>query len=244
MRRSKSSFVIFPFWAWPSQRALIFLTPSSNHSCFASFKTTGTPFCAKHMAIPPPMSPAPRMPIFFSGAAVAVMPGTLAAVRSAKKRCRSALDCTLKSSCTNSRNSTFRPSSKLMPEQAARKQAMMPSGAIMPGDCFLAAAKAASKAFIAGGPELSGGTERLDTGFGPCASAKAAASSTTFPEATASTMPLARACGAFTEPPVRIICVTVSNGARRGKRWVPWPPGRRPSVTSGKATTALGAATL
>mmetsp|Transcript_13518 Transcript_13518/g.27301 ORF Transcript_13518/g.27301 Transcript_13518/m.27301 type:complete len:248 (-) Transcript_13518:97-840(-) len=243
MRRSNSSFVILPFWAWPSQRPLIFLTPSSSHSCFASFRTTGTPFCAKHIAMPPPMSPAPRMPIFFRGAGAAVMPGILAAVLSAKKRCRKALDCTLKSRRTNSRISTFRPSSKLMPEQAARKQVMMPSGAIMPGVCFFAAARAASKALVAAAPVLAGGTGRLETGFAGWESAKAAASSTTLPAATASTMPWACAWGAFSELPVRIICVTVSSGARRGKRWVPWPPGRRPSVTSGNATAAAAAAT-
>mmetsp|Transcript_116660 Transcript_116660/g.362472 ORF Transcript_116660/g.362472 Transcript_116660/m.362472 type:complete len:202 (-) Transcript_116660:650-1255(-) len=70
------SSVMRPRLAWPCQSAAIFLTPSSSHSGFASFRTTGTPFSAKHMAMPPPMSPAPRMPTFFSAWGGDLTPGT------------------------------------------------------------------------------------------------------------------------------------------------------------------------
>mmetsp|Transcript_10806 Transcript_10806/g.29381 ORF Transcript_10806/g.29381 Transcript_10806/m.29381 type:complete len:255 (-) Transcript_10806:745-1509(-) len=125
--------VMRPLWAWPCQSAVIFFMPSSSHSCLASLMTTGMPFSAKHMAMPPPMSPAPRIPTFFSGAGAAETPGTFCARRSEKKRCRRAADWTPKTSFVNSLASTALPSSKVMVEQAARKQLQMAAGATMPG---------------------------------------------------------------------------------------------------------------
>ena len=71
-------------------------TPASHPS-----RQPETPFCTKHMAMPPPMSPAPRMPIFFSGAGFSLTPGTFCAMRSARKRCLRAADCTEKTCMQN-----------------------------------------------------------------------------------------------------------------------------------------------
>ena len=41
-----------------------------------ALSTTGTPFWMKHIAMPPPIKPAPKIPIFFNGAGFSSMPGT------------------------------------------------------------------------------------------------------------------------------------------------------------------------
>mmetsp|Transcript_99703 Transcript_99703/g.259926 ORF Transcript_99703/g.259926 Transcript_99703/m.259926 type:complete len:268 (+) Transcript_99703:1118-1921(+) len=125
---------ILPLFAWAPQSPWIFLSPSLNHSSLASFSTTGTPFSAKHMAMPPPISPAPRMPTFLMGAGLAVRPGTFWAARSAKKRCCSAFDCRPNMSSVNCSASTLSPSLKLyLLEHAARKHSTMALGATIPG---------------------------------------------------------------------------------------------------------------
>mmetsp|Transcript_78934 Transcript_78934/g.218415 ORF Transcript_78934/g.218415 Transcript_78934/m.218415 type:complete len:348 (-) Transcript_78934:446-1489(-) len=236
--------VMRPLWAWPCQRAAIFLTPSSSHSGLASFRTTETPFSAKHMAMPPPMRPAPNIPTFFSGAGGALTPGTFCAKRSAKKRCRNAADCTPKTNFVNSFASTAVPSSKLNLEQAALRQLQIAVGATMPGAWLAAMSSPCSSAPIPAIKRFWNGTGRLEMGLGGLPRASAAASATTSPLlATPSTMPSFAACSIGTGFPRMIICMACCNGATRGKRCVPCAPGRRPRFTSGKPTTVFGTAT-
>mmetsp|Transcript_37913 Transcript_37913/g.114529 ORF Transcript_37913/g.114529 Transcript_37913/m.114529 type:complete len:248 (+) Transcript_37913:1292-2035(+) len=232
-----------PRFTWPIQIAPMFFMPPSSHSCFASFSTTDTPFCTKQMAMPPPMSPAPTMPTFLMGAEVALLPGTLLARRSAKKRCRMAADCTLKSKRVNSFPSTFKPSWKLMPLHAARTQLMMASGAIMPLACWEAWFSAMSSAPPRALKRFAFGTGRLEMGSGFLDNAICAASSMRLPLAMASMTPAFAALSILSGAPVMSIGSATSRGATRGIRCVPSPPGRRPSCTSGKPTDAFGAAT-
>mmetsp|Transcript_130661 Transcript_130661/g.419035 ORF Transcript_130661/g.419035 Transcript_130661/m.419035 type:complete len:226 (+) Transcript_130661:1447-2124(+) len=223
--------------------AVMFFMPLSNHSCLASLRTTAIPFWTKQMAMPPPMSPAPTMPTFLMGAGFAVNPATLLAMRSAKKRCRKAADCTPKSSRVNSLLSTLQPSWKLMVLQAARTQLMMASGAIMPLACCEAWFKTMSNAPPSALKRFACSTGRLEIGAGGFESANCAASSTTSPLAMASTIPALRAWAIFTGAPVMSMGKQTSRGARRGMRCVPSPPGSRPSCTSGKPTLAAATPT-
>mmetsp|Transcript_3828 Transcript_3828/g.8748 ORF Transcript_3828/g.8748 Transcript_3828/m.8748 type:complete len:236 (-) Transcript_3828:130-837(-) len=229
-----------PFFTWDIQMPATLFMPASSHSCFASLSTTCRPFCAQQMAMPPPMRPEPRIPTFLMGAGCALSPGTLLIIRSAKKRWRNAADCTLKSSFVNSRPSTCKPSLKLPELQAARTQAMIPEGAIMPLALFTAMASAPSRAPPWTLKRFALGTGRLEIGAGGFDNANFAASSTTSPLAMASTMPAFSAFSAFCGAPVRSMGKATSSGATRTMRCVPSPPGRRPSCTSGKPTEALG----
>ena len=57
--------------------------------------------------------------------------------------------------------------------------------------------------------------------------------------AMASTIPQARACCAATCSPVSISCKASSVCMMRGRRCVPWPPGRKPMLTSGTTSAML-----
>mmetsp|Transcript_116103 Transcript_116103/g.339455 ORF Transcript_116103/g.339455 Transcript_116103/m.339455 type:complete len:220 (+) Transcript_116103:1304-1963(+) len=217
--------------------------PSSSHSCLASLRTTGTPFSAKHMAIPPPMSPAPRMPTFFRGAGAADTPGTFCDKRSEKKRCRRAPDCTPKTSFVNSLASTALPSSKLILEHAARRQLQMAAGATIPGAWLAAISSPCSTAPIPAISRFWNGTGRFEIGLGGFPRAMVAASAMTSPLATASTTPVFCAWGMGTGLPRRIICMAGCSGATLGSRCVPCAPGSRPRLTSGNPTTVFGTAT-
>mmetsp|Transcript_49233 Transcript_49233/g.88516 ORF Transcript_49233/g.88516 Transcript_49233/m.88516 type:complete len:202 (+) Transcript_49233:849-1454(+) len=186
-----------PRFACPPQRSVIFFMPSSSHSFFASLRTTGMPFCTKHMAMPPPISPAPRMPIFLRGAGLSSTPGTFCAMRSAKKTWRRAADCTEKTSLVNSAISTSRPSRKLLPEHAASKHLMMPAGATISGCALKAVFKPASNPPAATMKRLVLGTSLLEIGAGGWERANSAASAMTSPAATASMMPFFLAASAF-----------------------------------------------
>ena len=104
--------------------------PRSSASCFTSTTVTGIPALAKHMAMPPPMVPAPMIAARATGAAFspAGMPGTLVASRSAKKAWRWARLSSLATSSVNSRRSSASPSS-IGSVTAARTASMHAAGA-------------------------------------------------------------------------------------------------------------------
>mmetsp|Transcript_89889 Transcript_89889/g.175958 ORF Transcript_89889/g.175958 Transcript_89889/m.175958 type:complete len:200 (+) Transcript_89889:418-1017(+) len=197
---------------------VIVFMPASSHSCFASFNTTCMPFCTQQIAMPPPISPAPKIPTFFRGAGAAFKPGIFVVMPCAKKRCRKAPDCTLKSSFVNSRPSTFKPSWKLPWPQAASAHLMIEAGATMPFTLFMAWFKAISKPPALALKRDAFGTGRLEIGAGGLDNANFAASSTTLPDATASTTPVFCALSAFTCMPLNSIGKATSNGATRKMR--------------------------
>src|SRR5262249_339701 len=91
----------------PADRAPLDTEPVSrprvSASGAASTTVTGMPALAKHMAMPPPMVPAPitAARLISRGSTSFETPGTLAASRSAKKMWRWALDCSSAISSVN-----------------------------------------------------------------------------------------------------------------------------------------------
>mmetsp|Transcript_17525 Transcript_17525/g.52720 ORF Transcript_17525/g.52720 Transcript_17525/m.52720 type:complete len:247 (+) Transcript_17525:1262-2002(+) len=242
MRALYCSSFMRPRLTCPCQRAAIFCMPASSHSCLASLRTMGIPFCAKHMAMPPPIRPAPRMPTFLMGSGLRFTPGTFEHSRSAKKRWRRAADCTPKTSFVNSSASTFRPSAQGF-MHAALRHLQIAAGATMRGIVLKAISSPCSSMPPMAKNLFAWGTGRFEMGAGGLESANAAASSTTLPFATRSTMPFLAASFAFRDLPWRIICMAVMRGAILGRRCVPWPPGRRPRFTSGRPTDVPSTAT-
>jgi hypothetical protein len=120
-----------------SQLLSHFFSPRSSASADCSTTVTGMPALAKHMAMPPPMVPAPITTARFTGAGCVPsgMPGTRPASRSPKKMWRSATLCSPATSFWNCSRSTFSPSSKEW-VRAARTAAAQPFGLSWPRDRF------------------------------------------------------------------------------------------------------------
>src|SRR5438105_6240530 len=96
------------------------VSPLSSASCFTSSTRTGMPALAKHMAMPPPMVPAPITAAERIGRAgvSSGTSGTLEAARSAKNTWRRALDSGELINSMNSLRSTCTPSSNVSSDAA------------------------------------------------------------------------------------------------------------------------------
>ncbi len=216
--------------------------PRSSASCFTSTTVTGMPALAKHMAMPPPMVPAPMIAALATGAPFnpAGMPGTFCASRSAKKAWRWARLSSLPTSSVNSLRSSARPSSIGM-VTAARTASMQAAGARWPrARLSRGSAASSSKAgFARASASLSSRSRTLASGLPMTERAKATASSRV--EHTASARPGNVSTAMWVPPTIAFIAAT--GPITRGRRWVPPAPGRMPSLTSGSPTLAPGEAT-
>ena len=224
-----------------SSVARMLATPCSAPARDTSTSEVLIPICAKHMAIPTPIVPAPITAASFTVSRVSTRgrPATLLHSRSAKKTCWRAGPCAPVMSASKISASFLSPASKLSLSTAARAASAMREGAANP--LALAAALSTSSSRTAG--ELSPGTalshNRRSARSAPRqASDKAnsiAASSSASPPASppaastiSSTTPSSNASAAPTMRPVVMISTAFSTPESRGRRWVPPAPGQMP----------------
>ncbi len=206
------------------------------------------PALAKHIAMPPPIVPPPITAAcaIGRGRVPSGMPGTLAASRSAKKTWRCAFDWSPATSLRKSSLSRRRPSSNGS-VKALRTASTQAAGASRPRSLRVNAAAAASNApgSARAGASLSSRSRTRRNGRFSARTrrAKTIASVVRSPSAIASRTPSASASAAGIGSPVTIILSAFSGPTSRGRRCVPPAPGRRPSLTSGRPTRAVGAAT-
>mmetsp|Transcript_25390 Transcript_25390/g.82075 ORF Transcript_25390/g.82075 Transcript_25390/m.82075 type:complete len:268 (-) Transcript_25390:304-1107(-) len=211
-----------------------------------STRATGMPLLAKHMAIPPPIVPAPMTAADLIGRGLAVTPATFEISRSAKNTCWSARACGPAASSAKSADSRARPSSKELAETAASTASTILSGAISPLACLRTMSRAAPKKPSAPPGTSSGRREMTRDASSPASASRSAsataASSTACPSAPSmisSAKPILAACSAPTGMPPVIILRAASHPITRGKRCVPPAPGSKPRWTSGRPHIAL-----
>ena len=223
-------------------------SPRVSASREVSTIVTGMPALAKHIAMPPPMVPAPITVAraMSRGLVPAGMPGTLAASRSAKKICLCAFDWSPSLSLENSSRSRLNASS-IGISIVARTASITAAGAASPRVRLADLATASSNAagLSRNGLILSSRSRvrrsAIRSATARCANAIAAC--VTSPCAISSTRPYLSASAAGIGSPLRIIGRALSMPIRRGSRCVPPAPGRRPSLISGRPSRVPGAAT-
>ena len=217
------------------------LRPRSSPSSSWSTSVTRKPDWAKHIAMPPPMVPAPIMPTCLTGCASvpAAMPSIFPAARSAKNRCLSAADCGSSMQASNARRSAAKPSSKVS-VPAASRQSRMRCGAVCPFKRLAMVSRAwesravSSSLIVRGMSRVS----RLPAPWSISASANLVAPSPRSPAHTSSTTRAVSASCAVMGRPVVIMSIACANPASRGNRCVPPAPGSKPRLTSGNPTFA------
>ena len=112
-RSSAWASVMLPRLALVAYSSRMRARPRSSAACSISITVTGMPALAKHMAMPPPMVPAPMTAAAWTGrGSVPGGSGAFCASRSAKKAWRWARLSSPTTSCSNSRRSLAAPSSK------------------------------------------------------------------------------------------------------------------------------------
>ena len=201
------------------------------------------PALAKFIAMPLPIVPAPITPtLLTSRSAVSFgSPGTLAASRSAKNRCRKAADCGLCMHCMNFSRSVCRPSAKGRVNDASTQSTIF-CGASWPRARFAILLRYSSSTPAA--IPLATNSLVLRRGASCAASSRHQASAAVprSPSTTRSTSPRFAARAASTGLPLIIMSSAGRAPISRGKRCVPPAPGSSPSLTSGRPTFASGAA--
>ena len=218
-------------------------SPLSSASCFTSSTRTGMPALAKHMAMPPPMVPAPITAAERIGRAgvSSGTSGTLEAARSAKNTWRRALDSGELINSMNSLRSTCTPSSNVSSDAATASTHL--SGAGYPfataATLLRANCRKASGSGCATARSRRMGKGRRDAARVANSTAPASRS----PSITSSKTPVLESIAAGTEAPETIRLSAVSRPTARGSSCVPPAPGRRPSFTSGSAICVEGVAT-
>src|SRR5882762_7905483 len=220
-------------------------SPLSSASCFISTTVTGMPALAKHMAMPPPIVPAPTtaaLRISRTGVSSGT-PGILVVWRSAKNMWRSAFDSVVLTRCAKRSRSNLRPSSKGR-VAAASAQATISNGAGKPFHSLAACSRAwAKKAF--GSPSTFACMSRMRRrGLLSLSNLarKSRADSSKSPSAISSTSPSSFALSAAMGLPLVIMRSASAIAMMRGRRCVPPEPGRMPSLTSGSPSCDLGSA--
>ena len=220
------------------------------------------PALAKHMAMPPPMVPAPTIPAADTGRA-GVAGGTssiLAARRWAKKKWRWAADWGPPINSTSISRSRAEPASKSI-DTALATEATIISGARKPLVRLAIRALNWSKIHGSARASASLASRSLALGWGPPSAARRRAKATaparrslllpaspspwlaSSPPMMALISPQARASGASMGSPVTHISRALATPTRRGSRWVPPAPGSIPSFTSGSPSRAEAEAT-
>ncbi len=201
------------------------------------------PALAKHIAMPPPMVPAPITAAVRMGR-VGVSSGTsgiFEAARSARNTCRSAFDSGEPTSSRKSCRSIATPSSNGLTDAATASTHL--SGAGYP---FATAAtplranwmNASGSGWETRRSRKSGSGRRDDT-----RPAKATAPAVRSPSNSSSKRPVFASFSAGIDAPETIRLRAASRPTARGSLCVPPAPGRRPSFTSGNAICVPGAAT-
>ena len=188
------------------------------------------------------MVPAPMMPTRLTDFASvpAAIPSILAAARSAKNWCRSALDCGSAMQASKACLSIFSPSSKgAVP--AAFRQSRIRWGAVCPLRRLAIVSRAPESSAMSSSLNCRGMSlvRRLPAPRLSSSAAKSVAACARSPPLTSSTMPATCASLALSGRPLVIISIAVLRPVSRGSRWVPPAPGSRPKLTSGNPTLAV-----
>mmetsp|Transcript_20579 Transcript_20579/g.64289 ORF Transcript_20579/g.64289 Transcript_20579/m.64289 type:complete len:503 (-) Transcript_20579:5-1513(-) len=239
IRAPSLSSLSLPFATFASYAARIPPMRVSSASGDLSTSVTGIPLLAKHIAIPPPIVPAPMTAADSIGRGGASTPTTFEICRSAKKTCCSARASGPAASCAKSSLSRERPASKEGASAAARTASTMSSGASSPLAALRAPSLAAPKKASTPPSTSRGRADTTREGSTPSASASAnptAASATPSPSTAATTSsarPSLAASAAPSGAPLVMILIAGAQPMRRGSRCVPPAPGSSPRWTSG-----------
>ena len=201
------------------------------------------PALAKHMAMPPPMVPAPITAAEWIGrvAVSSGTSGTFEAARSARKACRRAFDSGEFSSSMKRRRSTSAPCSNGSREAATASTHLSGAGYPLATAATLLRANcrnASASGWVTLRSRTIGSGRREATRF-----AKATAPARRSPSITSSKRPVLASIVAGTVAPETIKLSAVSRPSTRGSRCVPPAPGIRPIFTSGSEICVEGAAT-
>ena len=169
----------FPFCADASQFTRTIASPLASASSLRSIIVTSMPACAKHIAMPPPMVPAPTTAALRTGkGATPCSARILPIMRSAEKTCCIAGACGPLASSMNAAASCSMPCSKLPALMAASTHPTMASGATSPLAAFFTCLRAPAKNAATSVPSgivtgRLGSTRRSSTATSPSALAKA-----------------------------------------------------------------------